>query len=267
MNLKEGARTFYIVVRNLVLGGNLISLAQWRRPRAMLYYVGECLFLYKSMHFKRKLKQKAVCRILGCQSVEEIRLGNLKESTWLISNPSFVADLVSLCLICRAVQPKVVFEIGTQTGYTSFHFALNSPEDAHVYTLDLPNDAHLDAGLKTTLADISERYKTEGVKGMCFAGTEWERKITCLKGDSATYDFTPYHTKVDLFFVDGAHSYEYVRSDTLNALKCCHPGSVIVWHDYARVGLGGVNRWLHEFAKEGREIYCVPGGSVAYMTV
>lgn len=74
-------------------------------------------------------------------------------------------------------------------------------------------------------------------------------KITCLFGDSATFNFSSFYEKVDFFFIDGAHSYEYVRSDTLNALKCCHQGSVIAWHDFGRVGVGGVPDGFLNFQK------------------
>ena len=39
--------------------------------------------------------------------------------------------------------------------------------------------------------------------------------------------------QVDLFFIDGAHSYQYVRQDTLNAFQTCHQGNMIVWRDRA----------------------------------
>jgi hypothetical protein len=85
--------------------------------------------------------------------------------------------------------------------------------------------------------------------------------------DSAKFDYSPFNRRVDLFFIDGAHSYPYVRDDTLKALECCRPGSVIAWHDYGRHGVNGVSRWLHEFSR-GRKIYCIPGGgSLAYMRV
>ncbi len=81
------------------------------------------------------------------------------------------------------------------------------------------------------------------------------------------FDFTPYHGKVDLFFIDGAHSYEYVRSDSHHALECMHQGGVIVWHDYGRWGVNGVSRFLHELRKSGREIYRLPGSSLALLKV
>jgi hypothetical protein len=92
------------------------------------------------------------------------------------------------------------------------------------------------------------------------------KRVQCLYGDSARFDFSRFHGRVDLFFIDGAHSYDYVRNDTLKALECCHPGSIIAWHDYGRHGVNGVSRWLHQLS-ETRKVYCILGGSLAYMPV
>jgi predicted O-methyltransferase YrrM len=92
-------------------------------------------------------------------------------------------------------------------------------------------------------------------------------RIHRLFGDSATFDFSPFHNQVDLFFIDGAHSYQYVRNDTEKALPCVKKGGVIAWHDYGRCGINGVSRWLHELRDDGRVIQRVPGGSLAYMIV
>ena len=268
MKLSNLIHAGFVAVRNVVLGGNLASLSLIGRPYRMLFYIGECLFLYKTLMNKRKLPQPPVGRTLTQLGMEEeIRLGNLKGYTWLLENPTFAADMVGLCLLCRAVKPKVVFEIGTQTGYTALHLALNSPADATVYTLDLPPDPPADSTLKTTLADARERRKKTVVKQRCFEESSVASKIVCLTGDSAVFDYSPYHGQVDLFFIDGAHSYEYVRSDTARARQCCHSGSLILWHDYGRVGVGGVERFLHEMKRDGYDIQAVPGGSMAYMIV
>jgi len=37
-------------------------------------------------------------------------------------------------------------------------------------------------------------------------------------------------------FVDGAHHYEAVLSDTRQALKMVRPGGAILWHDFANYG-------------------------------
>ena len=36
---------------------------------------------------------------------------------------------------------------------------------------------------------------------------------------------------MDLVFVDGAHSYDYVKNDTEKGLEMLRPGGVIAWHD------------------------------------
>jgi Methyltransferase domain len=101
-------------------------------------------------------------------------------------------------------------------------------------------------------------------KGETLEGRKDTARIHRLLGDSATFDFSPYARNIDLFFIDGAHTYEYVKNDTLKALECCHPGSVIAWHDYGRMGINGVTRWLHEFVRSHFPVYRVPNGSLAF---
>jgi predicted O-methyltransferase YrrM len=36
---------------------------------------------------------------------------------------------------------------------------------------------------------------------------------------------------MDLVFVDGAHSYEYVKNDTEKGWEMLRPGGIIAWHD------------------------------------
>jgi hypothetical protein len=91
-------------------------------------------------------------------------------------------------------------------------------------------------------------------------------KVRQLYGDSAVFDFSPYRQGVDLFFIDGAHSYDYVKSDTLKALDCVRGGG-IVWHDYGRFGVNGVSRWLHELSRSGREVCRLPGSSLALLRI
>ena len=226
MNIAKVIQALTVTIRNLILGGNLLSLI--KSPKRMIGYVSENLFLYKVLNAKRSIPQKNVWEVLRAEDVEDIKLGNLRSGgAWFGPISSYTADIVSLCLICRILKPKIVFEIGTMRGYTAFHFALNTPDDCRIYTLDLPKDRGVNPVLKTTVMD--DKHIKSYLKGerYCFEGADVASKIVLLFGDSATFDFSPYWDKVDFFFIDGAHSYEYVRSDTLNALRCCHPGSVI----------------------------------------
>jgi Methyltransferase domain len=182
---------------------------------------------------------------------------------WKWEDPSYLADLVHLGLLCTATCPRNVFEIGTSTGYSSLFLAANSPPETQIWTLDLlTGDSKTATPLTARDRDIAKWcHRVEP----CFAGHALGRKIHRLYGDSANFDFSPYWSSIDLFFIDGAHTYDYVRSDTLNALHCCHTGSLIAWHDFGRAGLSrGVTRWLEQL-NQIVKVYTTPGSSVAFM--
>jgi predicted O-methyltransferase YrrM len=264
MRLRQIVSAAFAAIANVILGGNLVSLTLLKSPRRTLQYVSETLFLYRAIGSKRGVPQRNVYEVLQFNDTENIELGCLKQGgTWFFGTASYAVDIVSLCLLCRAMRPRVIFEIGTMRGYTAFHLALNSPDDAEIYTLDLPKNMDRHSELSTTLSDDAHIESYRRARRYCFDKSNVSSKITCLFGDSATFDFSPYHSKVDLFFIDGAHSYEYVRSDTLQALRCCHTTSVIVWHDFGRSGVNGVSRWLRELSKT-LEVYSIPGGSLAF---
>ena len=259
-------RSAFVAARAGLMGGSVASLRHITRPRQLLHVWSETLFLQATINGSRGLPQKNVHEVLACADVEPVRLGGLaRNRTWLHSVSSYATDIVSLCLLARALRPRRVFEIGTLDGYTAWHFALNAPESCEVFTLDLPKQPKQPA-LRTTWMDDRHIEHSVALDTYLFDGTPEAARIKPLFGDSATFDYTPYHDSVDLFFVDGAHSYEYVRSDTQHALACCRRGGVIAWHDYGRFGLNGVSRWLHELnAQTGHAIQCVPGGSLAFM--
>lgn len=248
------------VIKYCALSGNLAYLSMLGRPRKALSYLSTNFFYYQ-LASGRGLPQKSIYEAFGRDhtSVWDITLAG---HNWLDHWQSFVGvDLVNLCLITRIVSPQCIFEIGTFDGTSALHFALNSPSACRVFTLDLPEtEDTLAPTLSTTCSDREIIAQNRGKKTL-FEDTLICRKITRLYGDSARFDFTPYCGKVDIFFVDGAHSYEYVRSDTRNALKCCRKGGIILWHDY-RPGTYGVQPYLERLARE-MPIYRLPGSSLA----
>jgi predicted O-methyltransferase YrrM len=264
--IRQSLEAFRAIARNLFLGGNLASLSLARSPRALLTYTGENLFLLHALRGRRGVTEGNVFQVLETGASQDITLGNLAGDTWLNAPAANTADLIALCLICRILEPRVVFEIGTLHGYTALHFALNSPDDAIVHTLDLPQHQPAQPALHTTVMDDAHiRAGTHGRRRV-FEGTAAGSKVVPLYGDSAAFDFSPYHGTVDLFFIDGAHSYEYVASDTRNAFACVRPGGVIAWHDFGRVGVNGVTRLVREVAR-ARDVHAIPGGSVAFTVV
>lgn len=267
VTLKQIREVVAVGGRSLLLGTSLASLSLAARPRQLMQYVADSLFLFHAMSGRRGVPQKSVGEVLSSSGPHSVRLGNLdSKHAWFPPQAAYTQDIVSLCLICRILEPRLVFEIGTLWGYTAYHFALNTPDDARICTLDLPRDGTAQASLPVGVIDRAHIHERSVRDPYCFQGSPEASKITCLVGDSATFDFTPYRGKVDLFFIDGAHSYDYARSDTLRALECCHPGSVIAWHDYGKASVPGVTRWLDEFARKW-PVYSIPGGSVAFMIV
>jgi predicted O-methyltransferase YrrM len=257
------ARELGIVFRNLFLGGNVEAFLSLGDPRTAAYYVTECRFLHRCIFPNGDLPAKNVWEALGADEVPVVLYGEAAKE-WFRPMASFTADLVSMCMLCQILKPKTILEIGTLHGSGALHWAGNAP-DALVYTLDLPVTAT--PSLPLTEVDAEHVQGHAQTTRMMFEGKPEASRIRCLYGDSATFDFEPFYGKVDLLFIDGAHSYEYVRNDTLRTAACCKPGSVIAWHDYGRVGFNGVSKWLHEYARLGKTIYRVPGGSLAYTKV
>jgi predicted O-methyltransferase YrrM len=261
------AGIFTRVLLDTVVGGNLAAARFAGKPRKFARYANECLFLYGLFERQNGLPQANVWKGLQLPAeTENVNFVMYPEAAdeWFPGLASLSVDLVSLCALCRILRPKVVFEIGTFRGAAILHLVGNSP-DAEAFTLDLaPSERPT---LSTSIFDNERIELRFDAPRYHFAGRPEEKRIHCLYGDSAQFDFSPWAQKVDLFFIDGAHSYEYVRNDTLKALSCCRAGSVLAWHDYGRPGINGVSKWLHEFRAQGREIFRVPGGSVAYARV
>lgn len=156
-------------------------------------------------------------------------------------------ELLSIAQVVAANKPSQCFEIGTFDGRTTLNIAANMAEGGHVYTLDLPEQ---DAGRTAlTIAHGDESFIKKSESGTRFRASEYEGRITQLWGDSATFDYVPYTGKMDLVFVDGAHSYEYVKKDTETALTLLKPeGGIIFWHDYS-------SKWWKDLTRAMNELY------------
>ncbi len=143
-----------------------------------------------------------------------------------------VSPLELYCLGCIAIicQPQKIFEIGTYDGATSLQFAKSCP-GSQIFTIDLAPqpDSHFKVG---------SRYR----------GTPYESQIVQLYGDSTNFDYSPYLEQMDLIFVDGCHELDFVRRDSINALKMVRAGGIIVWDDY--LNFRGVKMAIEELAKQ-----------------
>ncbi len=152
-------------------------------------------------------------------------------------------ELMIISAFVKQRQAAVCFEIGTFDGRTTENIAANQPENGMCYTLDLPPDDIGKAALPLASGDIT--YINKPLSGARISDQTRSGRIRQLYGDSAQFDFKPYFGGVDLMFVDGSHSYEYVLSDTEAAYQMVKPGGLILWHDYDSRWWPGVTRALN----------------------
>jgi hypothetical protein len=184
----------------------------------------------------------ALASFLGCEAPQEIVLPPI--DTISLSGLGFVIPYTLLATIASALRPKKIFETGTFRGVGTLTLALNAPE-AEIFTLDLP-EQYTEAEVKTLSKGDREWVRLSRTStGFAFRGHPAAARIHQLRGDSLTFEPPPELNNVDLCFIDGGHSYECVKADTMTALKILSPNGVIVWDDYSWF-VDGVGKYLTE---------------------
>ncbi len=174
--------------------------------------------------------------------VQNVDLADLRMDSAMVEGDVTRHCRLVLGAMCKLLECRNVFEIGTYLGQTTWLLAHNNP-DAHVFTLDLPTLDAVDH-LKYEVTD--PEYFVVWDRGARFRGTPEAGRITQLFGDSATFDFSQFHGKIDLVFIDGSHSMNYVRSDTDAAFRMLSDRGTIVWDDY--LYYPGIYRVVNELA-------------------
>jgi Methyltransferase domain len=178
-----------------------------------------------------------VRRALGRHSVV------IPPRSWLRSGNQTIDGLVYLVSIAREMDVRCIFEVGTYNGVTALTLATNVPH-AIIHTLDLPR------GQSPRLPLFpSDDPNLSAFVRRAYEGCEEADRIVQHLGDSAEFDFSRFHNQCDLVYIDGAHSYEYVKNDTEAAFRMVRDGGVIVWDDYWR-RVSDVPRYLHTLKYE-----------------
>jgi predicted O-methyltransferase YrrM len=150
-------------------------------------------------------------------------------------------ELALVNALIQKHKPKKIFEFGTFDGRTTLNMAAASPDNALVYTLDLPDT--LEHPLRLPL-DKNDKSYIGAMHEKRFTGTPYEKKVVRLHGDSGRFDYAPFRNQMDFVFVDASHACRYVMNDSCEALELLRDGKGhIVWHDYAR--WPGVTRALN----------------------
>lgn len=126
-------REVAIAAKNVAIGGNIKTLGFASRPKEAIGYVGECLFLERMMNPNGDLPQRQVWDVIKTTSQIPVTLHPLALKDWFTQVASWQADLIALCMLCRLVNPKRIFEIGTLHGSSALHMAFKRSRGGDLY--------------------------------------------------------------------------------------------------------------------------------------
>jgi len=210
---------------------NLLTLKLWfrNRPNARAFS-GKVFRTYMSLAKRDRWRSQSLDELFPHMAGARVVLEHMRGGG--INNP--IDELACLAVITSQVRSRRIFEIGTFRGRTALNFALNSPPECIVHTLDLPPSDRADFKKLTNVDDANIIAQSD--TGVDYRGKTGSEKIQQLFGDSTAFDFSPYFGQMDIVFVDGAHHYSAAVSDTRHALKMARPGGWIIWHDFANYG-------------------------------
>ncbi len=223
------------VLRGLPAVSPLSLALAFKRPKSLPVFHADVLRAFATGAGAR-LKHALPHELLGEAGGASIRVGEYG------IYPQKEADY-PLLELCALLKPKCVFEIGTSTGRRTALMAMNVPDGAEIFTLDLPPGA----AAPEHASDLHLIEASAQELGLHFRDKPWNGKtVFQLHGDSKVFDYSPYQNRVDLMIVDGSHTYEYCCADSYHAFGMVREGGVILWHDFesARTEYG-VSRFVH----------------------
>lgn len=173
-------------------------------------------------------------------------------------------QLRCLLALARHESPKAVLEIGTFCGSTTLNLARNLPA-AKIHTVDLPPNYAVNPSADVLPKDDFHLIESRRL-GSAFDGTAEASRITQHLGDTATYDFGKIPDPITFFFIDGSHTYEYARSDTLRCMEIARGPSTFLWHD-CDTGHPGVLKWMVEMIDLGFPVSRIAHTSIAHAKI
>jgi len=136
-----------------------------------------------------------------------------------------VPDVESMLTLVGFFRPHSFLEIGINYGETA-KMILD-----YASWMDRYVGIDVTEGYKTPLD--AQRNEVPKIPGQMARG---DSRLTLIVRPNGSVDVTPQEIgKVDMVLVDGDHSYEGVKRDTLLAESVVRNGGVILWHDYAYV--------------------------------
>jgi predicted O-methyltransferase YrrM len=199
----------------------------------------------------------------------------MKDNIFIDNSPIINGNLsemesIIIARIINKYKPERVFEFGTFNGRTTLNIAKNISNAGKVFTLDLPKEIKTRTKFKTSKFERIYIYK-KNIESVFLKHNEAKEKIEFLYGDSATFNYSDYLGTMDMVFIDGSHSYDYVMNDTQIALKLIKPsGGIILWHDYNSAVYSGLTRAINEMCNNYeclKQIKLIKGTSLIFVEI
>jgi glycosyltransferase involved in cell wall biosynthesis/predicted O-methyltransferase YrrM/Flp pilus assembly protein TadD len=161
--------------------------------------------------------------------------------------------------LLAALRPRRIVEVGTGLGHMTANLSEWSPDDATVFTLgtvaDLPATGRAEQAYENPSRAEFGRFAGHFGKS---------HKILFATADSRSYDFGRL-APVDFAFIDGAHDFDHVLSDTRGVHAAMRPGGCLVWHDFRSPVAWVEVQQAVEAAGLDETIYHVAGTQVAFL--
>jgi hypothetical protein len=172
-------------------------------------------------------------------------------------------DEQALCVVAIAAKenPREVLEIGTFMGHTTRQLAENLPNSI-IHTVDLPESFSPATDAERSMPKDDLHLVARRTVGREFRGRPCASRIQQHFGDTANWDFSK-AGKPTFFFIDGAHTYEYCKSDSEKCFALCNGKGVFLWHDCDRLH-PGVIKFVNEWRALGRDLRRISGTPLVY---
>jgi glycosyltransferase involved in cell wall biosynthesis/tetratricopeptide (TPR) repeat protein len=169
------------------------------------------------------------------------------------------ADTHAVLTLLAALRPHRIVEVGTALGHMTANLTEWSPDDATIFTLGTVAD--LPAGGRP-----EQHYEQPGRAdfGRLAGHFGKAQKVLFATADSLDYDFDRL-APLDFAFIDGAHDFEHVLSDTRRIYAALRPGGCLAWHDFGSPVAWVEVRQAVEAAGLPDTVYHVAGTQVAFL--
>ena len=242
------------------------------------------IFLYfinkkkiKKIIFKKKIKEvnvSEVSKIFESENISLNLIGPKKDAiikSFCIPPDNKIigmtSDYEAWILSTLSKISNKIFEFGTCSGKTTFLMALNSSEEAKIYTITL----NLDVTKNVKKEDLDNKISFRNIinesiyEKFLFSGSEVEKKINVIFENSINFNENNYKNYFDLIFIDGGHTYSVVKNDSEKSFKMLNKNGIILWHDYVpgKESAKDVVKYIHVISKT-KKIYHIKNTSLCY---